>query len=277
MGYPSADYAGIYAVENDEILSAVRVLRLPYTSPEGVHQIAGIQGVVTRRDNGRKGLARRLLLEVHEREKAAGSAYSLLWTSRGQVAHSLYESLGYRDVYTPELAALQKGNGRSQTSRYTLNGMEKDGTRTLEELHRRSTERRLGFTPRPPGIVSSLIHLGFLPGDLHTIRRDGELVGYALLQKRSTWCSLDEFVLSTETPLEDVLPILETAAQGGWFVIRNTSVRDALPLLRKRGYHFSGFAYYSLLALSLQGHRGGVAAETGTESPRFTCQQLDYF
>jgi GNAT superfamily N-acetyltransferase len=278
MGYPSADYVGVYAVENGEILSAVRVLRLPYTTPEGVQQIAGIQGVVTRRDSGRKELARRLLLEVHRREKAAGIKYSLLWTGRGQVAHSLYESLGYRDVYTPELAALRKGAREHGLGRYTLKDVKEDGVGPLEALHEKATMDRLGFTPRPSGIVRSLIHLGFLAREsLQAVFRGGRLVGYALLQKHSMWCSLDELILDAETPLEEVLPTLEAAARGGWFVIRNTSVRDALPLLRKRGYHYSPFAYYSLMALPLEKPSEDVAEELGSGSPRFTCQHLDYF
>jgi len=278
IGYPSADYVGVYAVENGEILSAVRVLRLPYTTPEGVQQIAGIQGVVTRRDSGRKGLARRLLLEVHRREKAAGSKYSLLWTGRGQVAHSFYESLGYRDVYTPELATLHKEARDRGLGRYSLKDVKKDDTSHLEALHNKAMTGRLGFIPRPSGIIRSLIHIGFLAREsLHAVFHGGKLVGYALLQKHSTWCSLDELVLDAETPLEEVVPTLEEAALGGWFVIRNTSVRDALPLLRKRGYHYSPFAYYSLLALPLEKPSEGIVAELGTGRRRFTCQQLDYF
>lgn len=278
MGYPSADYVGIYAVEKGQVLSAVRVLRLPYTTPNGVQQIAGIQGVVTRRDRGREGLARELLVEVHRREKAAGSVYSLLWTGRGLVAHSLYESLGYRDVYTPDLATLRRGSRVHGPQRYALEGVKEDSLSSLEALHGRATAGRLGFTPRPSGIVRSLIHVGFLAREsLYSIFRGEELVGYALLQRQPTWCSVDELVLDPETPLDQVLPALEATALGGWFVIRNTAVRDALPLLRRRGYHYSPFAYYSLLALPLEKPSKNTAKELGTESPRFTCQQLDYF
>lgn len=278
MGYPSAEYVGVYAVENGEILSAVRVLRLPYTTPEGIQQVAGIQGVVTRRDSGRRGLARKLLREVHRREKAAGSKYSLLWTGRGQVAHSLYESLGYRDVYTPEVATLRRDNRNHSPRRYDLKGAKTGSTDPLEALHNKVTMGHLGFTPRPQGIVRSLIHLGFLAREsLRAVSSGGKLVGYVLMQKHSTWCSLDEVVLDPEAPLEEVLPTLEATARGGWFVIRNTSVRDALPLLRKRGYHYSPFAYYSLLALPLEKPSKDLAEELGTGIHGFTCQQLDYF
>ena len=279
IGYPSADYAGVYAVEKGEVLSAIRVLRLPYATQEGVKQIAGIQGVVTRRDSGRRGLARLLLQDVHKRVKGAGSSYSLLWTGRGQVAFSLFERMGYQDVYTPELATLHIGRRRDNPGRYTVKSIRNDRVDILEELHSRSMDGRLGFALRPRGVIRSLIHLGFLPaGSLHTIHLDGELVGYALLQRHSTWCSLDELVLGAKISLKEVLPTLEAAApQGGWFVIRNTSVRDALPLLRRRGYHYSPLSYYGLLAMPLERSGGEIMDELGTRSPLFTCQQLDYF
>lgn len=277
MGYPCADYVGVYAVEKGEILSAVRVLRLPYTTPEGVRQIAGIQGVVTRRDSRRRGVARELLREVHRREKAAGCEYSMLWTGRGLVAHSLYESLGYRDVYTPDLAVLHKSRNRG-AGRYVLESLGEGGTRVMEELHASATAGRLGFTPRPSGMVRSAIHLGFLPADsLFTIRRGGKDVGYAVLQKHHTWCSLEELVLDRRTPIEEVLPTLEASISDGWFVIRNTVVRDLTPLLQRRGYHCSPWAYYSLLALPLKRSGEDVVDMLGTGDRLFTCQGLDYF
>src|SRR3989442_1138551 len=80
LGYPAADYVGLYAVEDGEAQSMVRVLRIPFSTTEGRETVSAVQGVVTRRDRSRRGLARRLLGEVHHSEKAAGSRISLLWT-----------------------------------------------------------------------------------------------------------------------------------------------------------------------------------------------------
>jgi hypothetical protein len=219
-----------------------------------------------------------LLLEAHRREKVAGSKYSLLWTGRGQVAHSLYETLGYRDVYTPDLVACHMVNRGHKHGSFTLNQVKVGEEGLLDGLHLKATVQRLGFTPRPPGIVRSLVHLGFLDREsLNLVYRDGRLAGYAILQKRPFWCSLDELVLEMGTSLEEVLPAFETVAEGGWFAIRNTAVRDGRHLLESRGFHYSPFAYYSLLALPLERSTEDIAGELGTGSPRFTCQQLDYF
>ena len=278
LGYPCAEYAGVYAVKDGQILSAVRVLRLPYTTRHGIKKVAGIQGVVTRRDNGRKGLARKLLLDVHQREKAAGCDYSMLWTGRGLVAHSLYEGLGYRDVYTPDLASVRKERRDRGQGRYALKAVQNDDIPALEELHDRVTAGRLGFTPRPHGMIQSVIHLGLLATEsLRTIYHARQLVGYAVLQKHPTWCSLEVLCLNAEASVGNVLRTLEGTTDGSWFVIRNTVVKDMSKLLEMRGYQYSSFAYYTLLALPLGEPVDRVEDELGTGTSRFTCQALDYF
>ena len=95
LGYPRADYVGVYAVEKNEIQSVVRVLRVPYTLADGTSEtISAIAAVVTRRDRSGKGLARELLEEVHRREAAAGIRFATLWTGLSIFAHNLYKSMG---------------------------------------------------------------------------------------------------------------------------------------------------------------------------------------
>ena len=280
MGYPAADYFAVYAVENGDVISTVRVLRMPITTRFGVQQAAGIQGVITRRDMKGRGIARRLLEEVHRRERAAGSEYSLLWTSRGLAAHRLYLSLGYRDVYTPELAFLGRQGQRLGRKPDAVRGAGRDDIEYLESLHREATAGRLGFTPRPAGVVRSLMYLGFLEArSLKVVLHAGERMGYAILQKHQggQWCSLEELVLDPAFSAEEAFSMLEATAPRGWFVVRNTVVRDIKEPLRRRGYQFSSLAYYSLLALPLSKSSGNIVYDLGTEDPLFTCQHLDYF
>ncbi len=96
-----ADYFGIFAVDAGTVVGQTFVLRIPYTFPHGTESISGIAGVATRLDHARTGVARRILEEVHRREREAGIGYSTLWTNRSWGAHRLYEKLGYRDVYAP--------------------------------------------------------------------------------------------------------------------------------------------------------------------------------
>lgn len=278
IGYPAAEYFGVYAVEGKEVLAMVRVLRLPYTTREGVEQVAAIQGVVTRRDRQRRGLARTLMEEVHGREKEAGSSLSLLWTGRGQVAHGLYESLGYVDVYTPELAVLHCPRKLMKPKRYELKRVRSEDVGRIEKLHAAATKGRLGFTPRHPGLVPPLLKLGFITlNSLRLIARDSEPVGYALIQKSLGWPRLDELVTLDKADPSEVVSLFESEAPGGWLAIRNTAVRDHLETLRRRRYSISHLANYGLLALALDRRYSDVPGVLGTASGSFTCQMLDYF
>jgi GNAT superfamily N-acetyltransferase len=101
MGYPTSDYYGVYAVEDDQVLSRVETLQLAFRGFEGSQTVVGVADVLTRPEGLGRGFARRLLQEVHRRESARGRAWAFLWTHRTWGAHHLYESLGYEDVYSP--------------------------------------------------------------------------------------------------------------------------------------------------------------------------------
>jgi hypothetical protein len=75
------------------------------------------------------------------------------------VAHGFYESLGYRDVYTPELAVKACGQVQKPT-RYELAKVKESEEDILEKLHHEATSGRLGFTPRPQGLIRSVLTLG---------------------------------------------------------------------------------------------------------------------
>ena len=278
-GYPSADYVGVYAVEGREVLSEVRVIRIPFTTPGLTTEIAsGIQGVATRRDRSGRGLARKLLEEVHRREKAAGIRLALLWTGHAMVAHGLYNSLGYVDVHTPKIAVRFCGGRRGEPSGYELRKVREKDAETIAALHTEATKGRIGFTPRAAGLLSSLFELGFVkPESIRMILRDGRAVGYVMLESNPLWTRFDEVVFCRGAKLGDILDLLESEAPNRWLLLRNTFVQDASPLLRRRRYALSDHAYYGLLAAPLQGSASRFTRALGTSDPRFSCQYLDYF
>lgn len=277
LGYPAADYVGVYAVEGREVLSEVRVIRLPFITLEGATGIvSGIQGVATRRDHSGKGLARKLLEEVHRREKASGIAFALLWTGHAMVAHRLYASMGYIDVHTPKIAMRSCGAGR-RTPGYELRKMRAEDSATIAALHSEATKGRIGFTPREAGLLRSLFELGFVRREsIRMILLDGREVGYAMLERNPRWTRFDEVVFCRGANQADVLELLESEAPNRWLLLRNTFVQDASPLLRKRDYTLSDHAYYGLLAAPLEGSTNNLRA-LGTSDSRFSCQYLDYF
>ncbi|MGD0477713.1 MAG: GNAT family N-acetyltransferase [Nitrososphaerales archaeon] len=279
MGYPAADYFGVYAVEGDEVQSAVRVLRIPYTLDNGVTEtVSGICGVVTRREWSRKGLAKALLGEVHRREATVGNRFCILWMGFWNFSHSLYSSIGYVDIYTPRLAMRRCDGPRSERQKYKLRTTKKSDATTIERLHAESTRGRIGFTPRPKSVLPPLFKLGLLkPNAFRLILSDGEPVGYLQMQKGPGWVKSDEVVLTERADPGEITSLLQSEATPGWLLLQGTFVRDSSDLLSKLGYLFTDYPYYGLMVRPLEGVHEDLKRELGTVNRSFTCHFLDYF
>ncbi|MGD0979634.1 MAG: GNAT family N-acetyltransferase [Candidatus Bathyarchaeia archaeon] len=282
LGYPSADYFGVFAVEKGEVLSTVRVTRIPYTLPNRRKEdVSAIGGVITRQDHSGQGLARKLLKEVHRREKADGSRFSLLWTGRNNIAHHLYASLGYVDIHTPELAMVKcMRKPDIPSNQYSLEKARNRDAKTIEQIHSDATKNRVGFTPRVPGLLGIIFKLGWVRPELfRLILHDNKIIGYCELQKSHGWTRSSEIVVAGDKAEdEQVIPLLEREAGNGWLVLGSTFVRDNYVALKSRGYSIASFAYITLMALSLDGTKSQDTARLlGAEDAGFVCHRLDSF
>jgi GNAT superfamily N-acetyltransferase len=279
MGYPAPDYFAVFAVEKGEVCSAVRVIRIPYTMAGGrVETVAAIQGVVTRREQSGRGLARALMGEVHRREAGAGIRFAILWTGHANVAHRLYNSMGYVDVYSPRVAIRKCDAVGSGRTRLRLKRVTAGDANVIERIHAESTKGRVGFTPRSPGMLRALFRIGFArPGSLRLVCDGEEPVGYVHLQTGKRWAKSEEVTLTDGTEPADVVRLLEAQAKRGWLSLAGTFVGDSAAMLRGRGYSFSDHAYWGLLARPLSGKHGDVRKELGATRGSFACQFLDYF
>jgi GNAT superfamily N-acetyltransferase len=282
LGYPSADYFGVFAVEKGGVLSAVRVTRIPYTLPNGRREdVSAIGGVVTRQDHSGQGLARKLLEEVHRREKVDGSRFSLLWTGRNNVAHRLYGSLGYGDIYTPELAMVKCIRKPDiPIGQYSLEKARSCDAKTIEQIHFDATKNRVGFTPRVPGLLGIFFKLGWVRPDLfRLVLRDNKIIGYCELQKFRGWARSSEVVIAgDEAGADHVISLLEREVGNDWLIFGNTFVRDNCLALKARGYSIASFAYTTLMALALDGTKSHDTARLlGAEDEGFVCHRLDSF
>jgi GNAT superfamily N-acetyltransferase len=278
-GYPAADYWGVYAVENGRVLSTVRVVRIPFTMDDGAEEtVSAIQGVVTRREHSGRGLAKKLLAEVHRREEGAGNRLSILWTGHGNVAHNLYTSIGYVDVYTPKLAMKRLGLRKGKGGGYAVRPARMADAELIERIHAEATRGRVGFTPRPKGSLGAQFILGFVrPNSLRLVLSGREPVGYFQVQKGIGWARSDEVVIKPGVDPEEILSALESEAGGSWLTVLGTFVRDSASLLRGRGYSFTDHSYFGLLARPLVKSRLEVRKKMGVDCASFTCHFLDYF
>ncbi|MGA2664156.1 MAG: GNAT family N-acetyltransferase [Nitrososphaerales archaeon] len=290
LGYPAADYIGLYAVEDGRVLSTVRAVRVPFTFPDGHSEtVSTILSVITRRDCRGRGLARSLIDEVNARERRAGSRFCFLWTEQSLSAHQLYERMGYRDLYVVDLAMRRpsQGGSRPRPGAYTLERLKDDGAATVERLHAVSTRGRTGFTPRHRGFIRSDRKLGLSGSEpIRLVLKDGRPVGYVALDEAPGWVSVSEVVLTTGGPsdrgatpaaMTDLVADLERLAARRWLSVWNTVVRDLRHELDRRGYAF-GTGDRVVMSLPLDGSPPDLQVSSlGTTDRRFTCQLLDYF
>lgn len=279
-GYAFAEYAGLFALDRRGIVGQTFVFRFPYTGAEGTETVAGIASVTTRADAARRGVARAVLAEVHRREAEAGCRYALLWTNRGWYAHGLYEKLGYRDVYSPSMAARAFRRGPRGRPGESLKPPRAGELARLERLHEEILRGRHGFVPRGRGFLTEEHRAGLLSLDgLRVYRRRGRLAGYAVVGQGPGQLTCGELVASP-ADREPFLAALEAAAAGRVLALGNTTVHDLAGALRRRRYvRREGGDWHVLMACRLGrvADAGTVRRELAADRATFTSLSLDRF
>jgi GNAT superfamily N-acetyltransferase len=234
------DYVSLNAVDRGIPVARVGSTRVTFVPSAGEPEtVCGITDVITRSDALRRHFATRLVGASHERARAEGIRWAILWTHRAWVAHRAYEKLGYRDVYSPALVT-RKSSVRSRPARRPVRlriARSGDAAR-LEQVFADASQRRVGFSRRPRGWFSTVFRLGWrAPGSYRLVYADGRLVGYLQL-------AVDRFdLVSREIVVPDpehhgpLLDALERLARGRWIGIRSTTfLRDAAREVARHGY-----------------------------------------
>ena len=283
-GLPMSDYYGVYAVEGDQLLAHVEALDLVVTTQEGPVPALGLADVLTRPDAIGRGLATRLIGEVHRRARAHGARWSLLWTHRTWGAHRLYERLGYRDVFSPP-AALRKVPRRYRTRRspgYSWERVTRTASRRLERIASAGRRGRLGFVPEDAAPFRARFRLGFRSwSDHRVLRRGSEDVGYAYLSIQRDSLTVHEVVVTDPVHAVPMISALEAEAAGRWVALGTTTfVRDAAPALVSRGYLYFASSHRVLMARPLSDRSGALVRRSFLgvfDDPRFSCHRGDMF
>ncbi len=217
-GFPFAPYLGLYAREDNALLSAVFVSHYPVTTPDGPETVAGIELVMTRPDATRRGLAGQLLREVHRREQTAGPRLSLLCTGRSNLAYELYLKLGYQDIFTPR-AALRYID-RPTTTVFPTIRVRRVRTRdalALARVHRRTNAGALGFARRDPRSFRTRFLSGAVAvRNLLVAERHGRVEGYATLEPHLSWSRAAEVIAPTSDVRAALMARLERESKGRW-------------------------------------------------------------
>lgn len=279
---PVAEYYAVYAIDEGRILSRVEVVRPQFTSEGGSEVVCGLADVSTRPDSVRRGLAGRLIREVHRRESALGLRWSFLWTRRSWGAHSLYERLGYRDVYSPPSALRPSARRRPRPlpSGYEWVPATRRDIPTLERTFRRSTKGRLGFIARPPGLLAARIRMGWrVPENHRILLHRGTAAGYAHLVFAPWHVGANEVLVDSPEHVVPMIDALESTAPERSISLGSTTfVRDAQRELERRGYSIYPLAHLTLMARRLTRERRPVEDPVRVcADPRFSCHRGDTF
>lgn len=279
---PQAEYYAVYAVEDGTILSRVEVTRPSFTTENGPETVAGISDVSTRPDAVRRGLAGRLLEEVHRREAERGYRWAILWTRRSWGAHRLYERLGYRDVHSPvsALRPFPHRRRRPLSKGYAWVPAQRTDAPRIERLFARATRGRIGFVPRPRGSIALKFELGWRVPEHHRILSyQGLPVGYANLNISPFHVGTSEVLVDASEHAGPMIEALEATGRGGSFSLTNTTfVRDHEEAFRRRGYAIYPSAHLTLMAKSLAPTgRPPEELEAVCRDPRFSCHRGDVF
>ncbi len=275
-----AEYVGVFAVDRGVVVGQMFVERIPYTFPHGTETVSGIAGVTTRIDHARGGIARRLLEEVHRRERAAGIRHSILWTNRSWGAHRLYEELGYRDVYTPPFAVRTLPSHRPRSLGREVRVARRSDLREIELLHARSGEGRWGFAQRPPGFARREVATGdYRLEDVLVAVDQGRPCGYAVGGDRRGRARCGELVASSASVRALLRAALEARASTGQVTFWDGVVNDMGPELRRRGYVVASAGWFGLMATTFgrERSRAELVREFGTNDRRFRCFSGDRF
>ena len=274
-----SEYVGVFAVERDEVLGQVFVLRLPYEFPDGSGQISAIATVGTRPDVGRTGIAETLLREAHRREREAGLGYAALWTNRSWGAHHLYEKVGYRDVYSPPWVVRFPPVRRPPEPPVRFATSADLGR--IERLHRRLARERLGHRERPTGWLRLDVQLGYIDPSTDVLVRyeGGELVGYAHLDRTGRRIICGELLATSAKVKRELIAGVGWVAHPLPWAFQHTLVTDDPSMLRGRASVNGRVGWYVMMGCHLS--RAWTLREAeerfGTRDSRFICLAGDRF
>jgi GNAT superfamily N-acetyltransferase len=277
-----SEYVGVFAVERGRVVGQTLVKRLAYTFPDGTEKIGAIASVGTRPDLARGGIARKILEEVHRREREAGIRFVSLWTNRSWGAHRLYEKLGYRNVYENPWA-VRAPRSRSLPPRRGIRvGPGRRGDLAeLERVHDRWAESRLGFCRRPRCMFETSVAVrDFDPAqDLLVARTGGRISGYALAQTTPVRTLCGELVAENQRTVVALVAGVERRAKGTPVAFQHTPVTDHAGMFRQRGYVTLDAGWYVLMAAELDRTWTSRSAVVrfATGNPRFLCLIGDRF
>ncbi len=205
------DWGGeLYAVDGDNVLGTVGMLYPRIKTKDGIETVGGIRNVCTRPSASRKGVARMLMEEAHERMEEKGLRFSFLMTSKSLVAYELYKKMGYRDTHRYPVA-FKKTNKKTSSIEFR----EKEDPEYVRSLYKKSVKDLHGLIVREEDFWEMARARGWPDiSKLKIAYLKGERIGYAMFNRRRKQMDCAELAVDERRYLPCLIEALEAEAEG---------------------------------------------------------------
>ncbi len=222
----------IHAVEGDEVLGQVGILRLPMISTEGREDVGGVWAVSTHPKHAGSGIESLLLDEAHNRMREAGLRFSTLGTDRYRVDYKLYQRHGYEDTNVLATALASWGTAH-QPTRLSARPPSPEGFDFVDEIFEKVANPYLGFAWRHSPFAPLRDKVN--PEDVWILWDNKNPVGYALVHSDKGILNIRSLSLSEDIDIREAIAAVVTNLKTP-FIIVNINRPIDIDRLRRSGY-----------------------------------------
>jgi len=199
---------GFCALENGKVVSYVGAMDLATRTLDGtVEPAGGIYGVATLPGYTRQGFSTTLFKATHEYFKGKGYRFSFLNTSRALVAYSLYEKLGYSDVYSYPSVYKVLGATKAAPSKIDIQRLDLD---RILALYNKYVRNKVGLAVRDRAFLEMLAKDKRLTSK-GTVCNDK---GYVVFMKDRYFTRILELVAQSKAEAAELVRTVEGRARG---------------------------------------------------------------
>lgn len=265
---------GFCALENGCVVGYVGVMDLATRTLEGATEyIGGLYGVATLPSHVRQGISTALINRAHQHFEGKSYRFSLLGTSRTLVAHSLYEKLGYEDLFEiPSAYKMIRPRGTASKQKKQQKKTTKLDLEKILSIYNDHVKGKTGLTIRTEAHMRMLEKAEGLKAKECVIDKDSYVL-FKYIQE--TWFNgvwIRELVALNTNEIDNLLDLVEGEAKD---LIYDRAVMDdkLLKVYLSRGYMIQGRSHSVMMVKSLK--RGRSFNQTYGDS--FYLAGLDFF
>lgn len=242
---------GFGLLKGKNLVGFTGVMDIPVRTRDGkTERVGGLFAVATDPTCSRQGTATTLLEHAHKHFRERGYRFSFLCTSRSLVAHSLYEKLGYHDIFALDQIprAYRLYPEKKRRERKGKQKQKMPDTHLVERIFEQAVRGRTGFAVRPKNWVRAYMDTKELKPESIFLQPGG----YAVAQPADNSLFVYEFVAQSR---KTYLDILNQMTKKGKRVMLVGHVYDPAleEILQQRGFRFRYRRYFILMCKPLAG------------------------